>query len=366
MSIYKSKNSPWWQYDFQFAGVRFHGSTGTAIKAKALQIEAIKRTEAAGGGARKRPPMTLNEACGRYFVEVAEHQSAPQTTAYRLENLITGLGAETLLSDIGAGMIAEYVARRRAHVANASVNRETQILRQVFRRADKTWIVDIGDMPDWGPLLLTEPAGRVRELKRDEEVALFANLREDYHPLVRFALITGVRFGNARLLTWSQVDFENREILLRTKSIKPGGQIHMVPITQAMLVLLAAQRGKHPIYVFTYVCRRSRGKRRKGERYPFSQDGWRGQWQKALKAAGIEDFRFHDTRHTAATRTLRASNNLKVVQTMLGHADITTTARYAHAMKDDVRAAMEAVESRNSPEPHAAESPKSLKKRSNL
>ena len=81
------------------------------------------------------------------------------------------------------------------------------------------------------------------------------------------------------------------------------------------------------------------GLRRSGERYPFTKSGWRKQWSRALKAAGIEDFRFHDLRHTAATRTLRASGNMKAVQKMLGHSDITTTARYAHVMVDDVRAA---------------------------
>ena len=119
----------------------------------------------------------------------------------------------------------------------------------------------------------------------------------------------------------------------------------------------------HPKFVFTYVCKRSRGQRRKGERYPFSQGGWRRDWGKALRAAGIEDFRFHDTRHTAATRTLRVTGNLKVVQDMLHHADIATTARYAHATTKDVREAMEAAQSRNTPEAAAAAIPNPLKRR---
>ena len=84
----------------------------------------------------------------------------------------------------------------------------------------------------------------------------------------------------------------------------------------------------------------------------------------ALKAAGIKDFRFHDLRHTAATRALRESGNLKVVQQLLGHADIATTARYAHAMTDDVRdvmEAMEAMESRNNTEVESRKSGKTLK-----
>ena len=102
--------------------------------------------------------------------------------------------------------------------------------------------------------------------------------------------------------------------------------------------------------VFTYVCARNRYDprtktiQRKGERYPFTQDGWRKQWSRALAEAKIQDFRYHDLRHSAGTRALRAYRNLKAVQRMLGHNDIKTTLRYTRSDVEDVRAAMEAVE----------------------
>ncbi len=314
--------------------------------------------------------MTLDAAAGRYFVEIAEHQPSAGTTEYQLDNLIDGLGKDTLLSDITDNEIAEYVARRRGQndrhgnhlISPATVNRETQLLKRVLRRAETTWKADTGEAINWRELMLPEPAGRIRELRSDEEDRLFQHLRQDMHPLVRFGLLSGVRWMNAARLTWSQVDFDNREIVFRIKSKLPGGKILKVPITQAILVLLAEQRGNHPIYVFTYVCKRSRGLRRKDQRYPFSKNGWRKDWKRALEAAGIIDFRFHDLRHSAATRVLRASNNLKVVQEMLGHSDIGTTARYAHAMIEDVRAAMEAAQSRNTPEVSESDSAKSLEK----
>jgi integrase len=63
-----------------------------------------------------------------------------------------------------------------------------------------------------------------------------------------------------------------------------------------------------------------------------------------LAEAGIADFRFHDLRHTAATRTLRVYRDLRTVQKMLGHKSIATTLRYTRSAIEDVRAAMEAVE----------------------
>lgn len=350
MSVYKRQGSPYWHYDFQIDGLRFRGSTRTADKGVARSVEAQARTDAVKQvrlGVRK--PMTVNAAFGRYWEEAAKHHANAGTEDYQLAKLLAFLGEDRLLSQVDDPVITEYIARRRAKVADASVNREVELLRRVFRRADGLWKADIGDMPKWKDHLLDEPDERVRCLSEDEEDRLFAHLRPDFHPLVRFCIMTGVRLGNAITLTWTQVDYQASVVTFRVKSRKPGGKVLDVPLTPSARVLLAQQHGNHPIFVFTYECKRSRGQRMKGERYPFSRNGWRKDWRRALEAAGIEDFRFHDTRHTAATRVLRATGNMKAVQKMLGHSDITTTARYAHVETKDVRAAMEMGERHNIP-----------------
>lgn len=288
--------------------------------------------------------MTLNAAFGRYYEEVAQFHATASQVDYWLERLLTGL-TDIRMDLLDDNDIATYVARRRADVSNASVNRETQLLRRVYRHAKLNWKVDVGEMPNWNRHILKEPAERVRELTEDEEVALFAALREDFHPLIEFALLCGARLGNCIRLTWSEVDYKTMEMRFRQK----GGTMHTIPITRTMQILLANQNGNHPIYVFTYVCARTIGKRQKGKRYPFSSTGWRRAWKKALEAAGIEDFRFHDLRHTSATRVMRATGNIKLTQKLLGHADIQSTARYAHVTQDDIRVGLEAMESRNSP-----------------
>jgi integrase len=108
-----------------------------------------------------------------------------------------------------------------------------------------------------------------------------------------------------------------------------------------MTAVIAERKSEHPIYIFTYVCKRSRGERKKGQRYPYSQNGWRKDWKAALEAAGIEDFRFHDLRHTFGTRVLRTTRNVKLVQKAMAHDDITTTAKYGHVLLDDIREGME-------------------------
>jgi integrase len=244
--------------------------------------------------------------------------------------------------------LATYAAHRRLGLANRSVNIELQHLRAVINRARDVWEAAVAKI-DWKKVMLEDAGQREHVLSFDEEARLFAALRPDYHALVKFALLTGVRLDNVITLTWRRVDKRAGRIKFLVKSKKPGGDLHYVPITAAIAELLAGERGHNFERVFTYLCERNRHDRHsgvmqnKGERYPFTTDGWRKEWYRALDLAGIADFRFHDLRHTAATRALRAVGNLKTVQRMLGHKDISTTLRYTRSDTEDVRAAMEAV-----------------------
>ena len=64
-------------------------------------------------------------------------------------------------------------------------------------------------------------------------------------------------------------------------------------------------------------------------------------WDRAFAAAEINNFRFHDLRHTFGTRMLRHTNNLKLVSELMGHSDVTTTARYAHVLASDKLSALD-------------------------
>jgi len=349
MSVYKPKKSPFWHYDFILQGRRFHSSTGAKDKEKAKSIEAEARKEAAASLLSAAVlDISIDHAFGRYWQEHARHLKSADDVFTKLEKLKDGLGADTMLGSLSNAQIATYIARRRSEVSDASVNRETAILRAVMNRALSAWDIHF-KMPNWRAHRLREPRGRVRFLTRDEEARLMSALRPDMRSIVRFCLITGARVTSARMLTWTAVDVEAGEITLAVKSAFTGEK-HILPLTPELFDLIEAQRGQHPIYVFTYVAETKNPevskRRRKGERYPFSRDGWRRTWKSALKKAGIADFRFHDLRHTAATQMLRATKNLAAVKEVLGHRDVATTMRYAHVLRDDVAAAL----SRNSPE----------------
>lgn len=358
MTVYKPKGSPYYHYDFQAKGKRYYGSTGLASKRDAERYERDRRTEAALGKTEK-PSLTVDEATGVYWDNRGQFESNKVTTEYQLANLNRLYGSRTFLHDIDDLSIAKAIATRRGEtkrnsedlVSNATVNRETELLKRVIRHVSKTY-----KAPDieWRRHKLKERAERIREASDTEEAALFEVLRQedaDLADLVEFALLSGARKDSVVKLLWSKVDLSKGEASVLAK----GKVWHKILLTPR-LVAIIANRPKVGPFVFTYVCKRpspargDRPRRIKGERYPFSKNGWARRWYAALKEAGLVDFRFHDLRHTAGTRITRVSN-LKVAQKLLGHTRIETTARYAHVDEVDIRAAMTAAEqSRNSPE----------------
>lgn len=359
MSVYKPAKSKVWHFDYQFQRNRYHGSTGCTSRRDAERYEAEHKRKVALGE-KARPSLSIEQACDAWFAAVGAHTASHATALYQLGNLIVGLGKTVMLHDITIRDLDGYIAKRRAKVSNASVNRETALLRRVVR-----WSASRGyETPaiDWKEARLPEKSERIRELSEDEEARLFAALPENLKPVVEFALLSGQRRSEIIALRWADVDLAAARATLWVK----GGKPHTIPLTPRMVALIANQPKVCP-QVFTYACirrgpkREDRPARIAGDRYPFSKQGWTRQWRKALADAGIEDYRFHDNRHTAATRNLRASGNMKGVQKLLGHADIRTTSRYAHALEDDVRAMLFATESRNIPEAQDAGTRKAMK-----
>lgn len=350
MTIYRTPKSPYWQYDFQFRGTRYTGSTGCTGKRDAEEFERRERRKAALPSLA-RPPITLDEAAGLY-AEHAETLPSWPTIAYLTRALVKGLGPAVPLSAITQRDLQVYFARRRAGPkgtrSNASVNREIENARAIWRRADRARY-DVGQMPDWAAFRLKVAEQPPRELGREsEEAALFAALTEDVRPAFRFLLLSGWRKGELAALRWSDLDLPAREASTKIK----GGNTVRRALTTEMVVLLANQPRVGP-YVFTYLCRQSRARRRKGQRYPLTPSLLRDRWQEACTTAGIENLRIHDLRHTAGTRILRATGNLAAAKAALQHRNLKTTLRYAHVLNDDLRQALEAAaaapESRNSP-----------------
>lgn len=362
MSVYKPKGKPHYHFDFQFRGRRFHGSTGCTTKRAAEEYERRERHNAALPE-QKRPEITVDEAAGLYEDHAATLPSWP-TISYMLKALVAGLGPKRLLSEITQRDLQIFFAKRRDERANSSVNREIENARSVWLRAKDTRYA-VGEMPNWGSLMLKVSKTSPRELHLKEEDGLFEALREDVADAVDFLLKSGWRRGEVLGLRWSDLNLPAKQAATRIK----GGDTVMRPLTTTLIEIIARQPQAGP-FVFTYVCQKTRcamvnkktGRetpaRIEGERYPLTATALRKPFAQAKEAAGVENFRIHDLRHTRGTRIVRATGSLAAAKEALKHKRIETTLRYAHVLDEDVRNALDASESRHSPDQKISEKKK--------
>ncbi|GJE18723.1 tyrosine-type recombinase/integrase [Methylobacterium marchantiae] len=357
MPLLKRPGSAVYSYDFKRGRRRFSGSTHcTDLRsAKAVERLAILAAEEEVNAGRDAAPkvMTFMAATARYWAEVGEGTATPKKAEAELHRLAALVGEKTPLREITDDLVAKLVAQRRreyvkgeparGRISASTVNRTTtQLLRRILTRAKLVWKEKLPDEPNWRVHMLKEPKERVRELRYDEEEKLDAAERADYKAPRIFAQVTGLRRREVAGLRWSQVDFANGTISVVGKGDKP----HVLPITDELQDLLVPLQGHHPEAVFTFVaqknrlCPRTKTRYVKGQRYPVTYEGLGTHFGRTVRKAGIKGFRIHDLRHTAATRTLRATGNLRLVQQMLAHSSPTTTAKYAHATLEDMREGM--------------------------
>lgn len=180
-------------------------------------------------------------------------------------------------------------ARQAEQVANATVNRMLEVVRAILRRAEREW-----GWLDRVPAirLLQTPKRRVRWLTFGEAGRLLAELPEHLRSMAAFTLATGLRERNVTRLEWSQVDLQRRLCWIHPDQAKAKKAI-AVPLNGDAVAILRQQEGKNERYVFTYL-----GK-------PVTRANNHA-WRKALGKAGIEDFRWHDLRHTWASWHVQA------------------------------------------------------------
>ena len=174
---------------------------------------------------------------------------------------------------------------------------------------------------------------RVRFLSQDEEETLRAAIRErwpEHEPELDIALNTGLRRGGMYKMAWGDIDFERR---LATERFGKKGKTRRLPLNEAALAAFGKLRD---------------GTDGSGPVFPTKKP--RHWFEKAIDKAGIEDFHWHDLRHTFASRLTMLGVPLRVVQNLMGHSSITMTARYSHLAPGFEQAAVERLADFGKPE----------------
>lgn len=368
MSVYQTRKSPYFQYDFQIKGRRFHGSTGVETRRAAEEIERRLRRQAALGELDDASRMTLDQAAGRWWQEHGSTLRGGDRLAARIERAVLAVGPGTALGDITTDVVARAIQKRRGQgfrrssAENAreylpkagTVNRDMiDALRPILIRARKVWGATLPEI-DWQAVRMKEPRPKPREFAGVELDAVKAEVLPHWHDLIDFAARYGCRLSELffSLDDLDVFDLNDARVKLRERK---GGDDHVIPLLPDDAAMLAARKGRAQAANLDTVWFRERrlpGPGGKTILRPLTSAGAAIALRRAMTRSGLRASRgmkgAHDLRHHSGMQILRATGNLRLAQKLLGHADIKSTMVYAHAIEGDVRAGLAAL-SRNSP-----------------
>jgi integrase len=233
--------------------------------------------------------------------------------------------------------------------AGATVNRYLATLSHMFTMAVKEWRLAASN-PVRDITKKKERRGRVRFLSNSERDALLAACaRSDWpalHTLVLLAISTGARRGELINLQWDDVDLRVREacvdpntgekraalghaIVRETKN----GETRVLPLVGKALEALRSLK-PHGSAKSPWVFAQPSG-------FPGPYQNFDGVWYAAIEAACIEDFRFHDLRHTTASYLAAQGASLLEIADTLGHRTLSMVKRYAHLAQSHKVSAIE-------------------------
>jgi len=173
---------------------------------------------------------------------------------------------------------------------------------------------------------LKEPPGRLRYLTLEEINKLLDLCPLPPHPLraiITVALTTGMRKSEILGLKWDYIKPDNRFIIL---PVSKNNTVRVIPMNDTLLRSLA-ELPRESEFVFW----NSRGKHLEDVKRSFGT---------ACRRAGIENFRFHDLRHTYASHLAMRGVHMRALQELLGHKDIKMTQRYSHLSPDQLQGAV--------------------------
>lgn len=326
----------WWTC-IRFKGRKIQRSLETENKSLAMCIEAKLRTELIEGryfDKHESERRTFQELVERFMKEHAPKVSESQRVLYAVSfRHLSDFFGDAVLSDITPKRINEYKQARKEKGGGApSINRSLTALSKAFSLAFKEW--------EWvkeNPVLKVsrekENMGRDRWLTDEQEKKLLENSPQWLQEIIVFDLHTGLRQDELLSLQWSRVNLFNKTMIIQESK---NGKPRTIPLNQVALDILtekARVRNLRCDIVFLSNVQTKIDKR-----------NLRRAFETTLQRAGIEDFHFHDLRHTFATRLAQRGVDIYKISKLLGHTNITMTQRYAHHCPESLRGGIEALE----------------------
>ncbi|MGD0401314.1 MAG: site-specific integrase [Syntrophobacteraceae bacterium] len=348
------KRGSGWQIDyFDPTGKRVRKSFA---KKKDAEAELAKRVSLIAEkrylDVKKDYTTTLDELLKKYEENFQDQAGFKNSKCHFIENFREYFGKDTRLDNIKYVELDTYRSylkrkptRHGSFRSPVTINREITCLHHILEKAKEWQMIERNPFDQGKSLLTKENNQRFRFLTEDEIPVLLRECSDYLRPIVDCAINTGMRRGEILSLQWDQI--RNGFIYLtKTKT----NEARQIPVNESLELLFAdikRSQGPGAKSVFTF----TRGQH--ALKQPESQRERKGLalvvkpvrsittgFIGALKRAGIEDFRFHDLRHTFASQLALRGASLKQIQELLGHKNITMTMRYAHLTQESKRDAV--------------------------
>ena len=331
MSVYKKGKH--WYIDYYVHGQRKRKKIGPSKQVAELALKDVQVKIAKGEylGIYEEKKILFKDFAEEYL----EYSKANKATS-SYDRDVTSVNVHLVpyfkgryLFNITTKMIEDYKTKRVKKVKPATVNKEIDAIKTMFRKAT-----------EWG-YAKSNPAAKVKKFKEpvktpgyltEEQAAkLLETCPKHLYALFATALNTGMRRGELFNLQWKDVSLSKRTITVQnkedwhTKNYEP----RVIPVNSFLYETLR----KHPRHIRSpYVFCKPDGTKYLTVRNSF---------ERALEKAGIPHIPFHALRHTFASHLVMRGVDLSTVQKLLGHKDIKTTMRYAHLAPDHLKSAVE-------------------------
>jgi integrase len=309
--------------DYYLGHRRMRRSLGSNKALAKVKLQEIQRELLLGMGtvSPEKRNITIRELAAEYLSATASRRR-PRTQyeeSKRFEKSILPKLGHLRLCDISQRHLEQWVSDKRAEgLQPGSVNRHIVSIKAMFRAAQE-WEY-IPRSPAARLKKLKEPERPARFLEQDEAERLLeatANGPPYLYPIVLLALHTGMRRSEVLHLRWQDFDFRRGEIRIENMEdhLTKSGRIRIAPMTTAVRDYFQAKRG----IGFLFPSLNGKPQRQLDKSF-----------KSALKRAGIENFRFHDLRHTFASHLTMQGVPQRSVQELLGHGSGRMTERYSH------------------------------------
>lgn len=245
------------------------------------------------------------------FIKEKAHKRSLNDDKTKIRLLVNFRGKA--LENLSRDFIMEEVSKLKC--SDSTKNRYLIFIRALLNKCAGEW-----EWIDKAPRLTfyQEPKSRIRFLTPTEADKLIVVLPDLYADLAEFSFMTGLRQHNVLVLEWPQVDMQRKIAWIHADQAKAGKPIG-VPLNSRVLDVLNRRKGKHKIFVFV------------SERTGKPLEGICSKtWKTSLRKAGIDNFRWHDIRHTWASWLVQAGVPIMDLKEMGGWESIEMVQRYAH------------------------------------